>query len=113
MADAFGMVKLPPEIERSVIGIWLIDFSTSAMTRTIEFAVEQYFLVSRLLDRDGNRIGGDDGLALERVTETEYRGTGRNQCTYQIDAQGNLLQFVPGDREPSMVASRTNELWPG
>lgn len=108
----FEIVKLPPEHERSIVGAWKIDFPGVPMTRTIELVAGQYYLVSRLLDKDGARVGGEDGLLLQKVSENEYRGTGKNQSTYKLTADGRFEQFVVGDREPSMVGSPTDQLWP-
>jgi hypothetical protein len=94
------------------VGTWKIDFPGVPMTRSIELVAGNYYLVSRLLDKDGSHVGGEDGLLLQKVSEFEYRGTGRNQSTYRLAPDGGFRQFIVGDRDPSMVGSPTDQLWP-
>jgi hypothetical protein len=112
MSSPFAIVKLPPESQRSVVGIWKIDAPGVPMTRSIEVVDGSHYLVSRFLDKAGARLGGEDGLLLQKVSETEYRGTGPNQSTYKADPHGKFEQYIVGDREPSMVGHTTNHLWP-
>jgi hypothetical protein len=107
-----GIVKLPPEQERSLVGAWKIEFPGVPMTRSIELVAGSYYLVSRLLDKAGKRVGGDDGLLLQKLSDTEYRGTGENRSTYKLAPDGRFEQFVIGDREPSMAGWPTEQLWP-
>ena len=64
-----GIVKLPPEQERSLVGAWKIEFPGVPMTRSIELVAGSYYLVSRLLDKAGKRVGGDDGLLLQKLSD--------------------------------------------
>lgn len=103
--------KLPPVNEREILGVWRMNIP-ARMHRSIEKVGDQYALVVRFLTREGKRVGGEDGLRLEKVSDREFCGTDRNRCTYRLTHDGELHEFASGEVEPSMVGTRTTQLWP-
>ncbi|MCO5978676.1 hypothetical protein [Ideonella oryzae] len=106
----FGLVNLPPFSERQLIGNWLIE--GMSMTRSIELAEGVYFLVSRLFSEAGLPVGGDQGLRLTRVSDTEFRGVPPNTMIYRIASSGELLCQLHGEKAPSMRGIPHQALWP-
>lgn len=109
----FDLAKLPPFSERRVIGVWRMDLPTpTRMHRSIERVGDNFFLVVRVATPEGVRFGGDDGMPLRRVSESEYRGKGPNALTYRISRNGELQDYSPGQNTPDMIGKPTSELWP-
>lgn len=82
------------------------------MTRSIELAEGEYFLVSRLLTDSGLPVGGDGGLRLVRVSDTEFHGVPPNTMIYLVAPSGELLCQARGEEAPSMRGIPHRELWP-
>lgn len=82
------------------------------MTRSIELAEGEYFLVTRLLSDAGLPVGGDQGLRLMRVSDTEFRGAPPNTMTYRVAPSGELLCQMLGEKAPTMRGIPHRELWP-
>lgn len=106
----FGLASLPPFSERQLVGNWLIE--GMPMTRSIELVEGEYLLVSRLLSDTCVPVGGDQGLRLVKVSDTEFRGVPPNTMTYRIVSTGELLCQAHGERSPSMRGLPQRELWP-
>jgi hypothetical protein len=107
-----SMVQLPPQAERQIVGNWLISEPGMHMTRSIELVEGEYFLVSRLLGKAGEQIGGDQGLRLVKVSEFEFRGCPPNIMVYTINSNGELLCQAPLEKEVSLHGVPQSELWP-
>jgi hypothetical protein len=107
---AFSVAILPPFSERQLLGNWLIE--GMPLTRSIELLEGEYFLVSRLLTDAGLPVGGDQGLLLTKLSDTEFRGVPPNTMTYRILPTGELLCQAPGEKAPSMRGIPHKELWP-
>ncbi|CAG0942315.1 hypothetical protein ANRL1_00895 [Anaerolineae bacterium] len=82
------------------------------MTRSVEYAEGEYFLVSRLMSETGLPTGGDQGLRLVRISGVEYQGVPPNVMTYRIASSGELLCQALGEKEPSMRGTPHESLWP-
>jgi hypothetical protein len=107
-----ALTPLPEQRLRKVVGVWAMIFPGVKMSRSIETAGEKYFLVSRVVDEAGIRIGEDSGFLLEKISETEFHGTGRNQSIYRVTAAGHLESYIRGESEPTMRGVPCTALWP-
>jgi hypothetical protein len=106
-------VKINPNDSRSIVGNWSIDgFPNQRLHRSIELVAGKFFLVSRFVTSEGQRVGGDEGLLLEKVTESEYRGIPPNQSVYRVVEGGALHQLLPGEDFPSMTGTPSKRQWP-
>jgi hypothetical protein len=106
-------VKIDPSDSRSVVGNWRIDgFPDERLHRSIELVAGKFLLVSRFVTSEGQRVGGDEGLLLERITESEYRGTPPNRAVYRVVEGGALHQLLPGENFPTMTGTPSKNQWP-
>jgi hypothetical protein len=104
-------IKLPPVSERQVLGTWKLVEPESPVTRSIEVARGTFFMVARVTGTNGERIGGEAGLPLRKVSETEYRVPGAGRSRYVIQKDGTLVGYHDEDKQPFMRAVPHPELW--
>ena len=104
--------QLPAQHLRQIIGSWRMDFPRIKMNRSIEYVDDKYYLVSRVIEDESTRIGGDTGMLIRKISEVEYHGTGRNLSIYRIAKTGDLESYIRGETEPTMRGTRCTELWP-
>lgn len=103
---------LPPIEDRKVIGTWLIAEPGFHMTRSIEQVDEKFYLVVRMRGNDGAELGGDAGLPLERVSQTQFKGVPPNPTKYTIDEHGSLLCASPAAKGVFFIGKPQTALWP-
>ena len=107
-----ALTLLPEQHLRKVVRVWAMIFPGVKMTRSIETVGEKYYLVSRVVDDAGIRGGEDSGFLLEKISETEFHGTGRNQSIYRVSTAGHLESYIRGESEPTMRGTPCTALWP-
>jgi hypothetical protein len=106
-------IEIDPNDPRSTVGNWRIDgYPGSRLHRSIELVAGRFLLVSRFVTREGQRMGGDTGLLLEKLTESEYRGTPPNPSVYRVVESGALHQLLPGEHVPTMTGTPSENQWP-
>jgi hypothetical protein len=107
-----SFIPLPQQHLREVLGVWAMVLPGAKLNRSIDVVEGKFYLVSRLVSEDGNRVGGEQGMLLRKVSEGEYHGTGPNQSVYRIAPGGELLSYIKGESEPSMQGVPCQSLWP-
>ncbi len=105
-------VQLPSEESRHLVGVWAMSFPNVKMNRSIELSEGEHYLVSRVVDEQGVRLGGDAGFLLDKISESEYRGTGQNRTTYRITPDGRLESYIADEEVPVLVGMPSSEPWP-
>lgn len=107
LADvALGLEKLPPQIERTVLGTWRMVEPDIRCTRSIERVKERYFLVARCPEIPG--ANGESGLPLAKVSDRIYRN--KAGSIYEIQPDGALNMITNGHID--MRTRPQKELWP-
>jgi hypothetical protein len=89
-----------------------MDLPGAKLNRSIEVVEGKHYLVSRWLTETGERVGGEQGMLLQRVAPGEYHGTGVNRSVYLVAEGGKLLSCIKGEADPSMEGVPCNSLWP-
>ena len=107
-ATMFGLESLPPVSERVVVQTWRLTEPPINGTRSFEYVGDRAFIVARTTDPEGNKFGGADGHALQRINESEWQSP-KNGIVWRVLPNGDLAAHK--DDELVFAGTPCKGLW--